>query len=111
MNIFNNIPVIVLLIISAIFVMIGDYFAKMWSIDRKYYYYILTLLFYYSGPIFYIPTLLRETLVITSLFWILFTTMGFLFVGIIMFKESFTINQMIGIVFGIISIIFLTVFK
>lgn len=103
----SKLPVYVLIMISATGVIVGDYFAKKWSIDQKTVYFVVTLITYWSGTFFFMPTLLREGLVITSVLWVLFTMIGTLFIGLIIFKETLVPLQIAGVVLGVIAILLL----
>lgn len=111
MNIFTDLlprlPVYFLLVISAAAVTIGDYFAKKWSLDQKNIFIALAIFNYFLASCFYIPTLLKEGLVVTTVIWILLSTIGFLFVGVIIFKEPLSITHYIGVAIGIIAIFIL----
>ena len=87
--------------------MAGDYFAKYWSTTQKHPFYYIALITYFCSGFFYIPTLLKQGLVITSLIWSLLTIVGFTVIGIIIFKEHLTITQTIGLVLGIVALIIL----
>lgn len=104
----QKIPVFILLLLSGLSVVTGDYFAKYWSINQKTIFYILAILGYLGSSIFYIPTLLREGLVVTSVIWSLISIIGFLFVGLVIFKEVLTIWQIIGVSVGIIALVILS---
>ncbi|MBI5421873.1 hypothetical protein HZA44_01960, partial [Candidatus Peregrinibacteria bacterium] len=58
---------------------------------------------------FYVPTLLREGLVITSIIWSLISLIGFMFAGLVIFKESLNLHQGIGVVFGLVSLVILAI--
>lgn len=107
-NLFNKLPVIVLLIISSIGVISGDFFAKYWSIKQKAIFFVLAVLGYLVSSFFYIPTLLREGLVITSIIWSLLSIIGFLFIGLIIFHEKLTVIQYVGVFIGILALIILS---
>lgn len=104
-----KLPIYALLALSAGGVVVGDYFVKKWSIDQKNIFLLLTFIGYFTSSFFYIPTLLKEGLVITSVLWVLFSTIGFLFIGIIVFKETLNPTQITGVVLGVIAILLLAV--
>lgn len=106
----SKIPVLVLLGIGVAFVVAGDVFAKLWSFhpDKSLLFWI-TVVAYGLSSFFYIPTLLREGLVITSILWSLLGFVGFLVVGLIFFKEHLTLIQTIGVGLGIVSLVILSV--
>ncbi len=108
LNIFSKIPVWVLLCLAAISVVTGDVLAKYWSTNVKSVFYFAALVAYAFSGFFYIPTLLREGLVVTSVVWSILSIIGFLAVGIILFKETLTPLQIAGVVLGILALIILT---
>ncbi len=102
-------PVWLWLVLGAAAVVGGDYFAKRWSIDRRAYLFWIAVAFYLLGAQFYLPSLLKEGLVITSLVWSLLSTIGFLFVGLVVFKETLTGLQMVGVGLGLVAMVILAV--
>jgi|SRR3989344_3119807 len=108
-NISHKLPVIVLIIISASSVVMGDYFAKSWSMSQRTWLFIFAILAYMGSSIFYIPTLLREGLIITSLLWTVISTLGFILIGLVLFKEHLTFGQWIGVAFGITALVILSI--
>lgn len=98
-----------LLGLSAAGVIAGDYFAKFWSTNQKGIFVLLAVLGYAASSLFYIPTLLREGLVITSLIWSILAIIGFLVIGLFVFNETLSTVQWIGVGLGIGSLIILAV--
>jgi len=98
-----------LIALSACGVVLGDYSAKTWSIDREPLWLIFAFLGYFFSAFFYIPSLLKEGLVVTSLLWDLLSIIGFLFIGIVIFKENLTALQVVGAVLGTVALIILSV--
>ena len=109
LDIFSKVPVTVLLLISALFVIAGDFFAKYWSVHRGWLLFVIAFITYSLSGFFYIPTLLREGLVVTALMWTLLATIGFVLIGLLIFKESLTPLQIIGVITGIISLMILNI--
>ncbi|MEK7547031.1 MAG: SMR family transporter [Patescibacteria group bacterium] len=107
LNIFSKFPVWTLLCFAAISVVTGDVLAKYWSTNTKPVFYFAALTAYAFSGFFYIPTLLREGLVVTSIIWSILSIVGFLVVGILIFKETLTPLQIVGIILGIIALIIL----
>jgi len=56
---------------------------------------------------FYIPSLLKEGLIVTSIFWDLLSVIGFLIIGLVIFKESLNPWQAVGAALGVIAIVVL----
>ena len=106
-EILTKLPVVLLLIISACGVTVGDYFAKTWSINQKTVFLLIAFVGYFSATFFYIPTLLKEGLVVTSVIWSLFASIAFLAIGLIIFKETLTPMQLVGVALGVVALIIL----
>ena len=105
---FGKIPVWILIALAAASVIAGDIFAKYWSQNRRLSFFILTLILYAGSGLWYTPTLLRKGLIVTSIAWTITATVGFLIVGMIMFKEHLTGLQIVGTVLGTVAIILLS---
>ncbi len=106
---FSKIPVWALLSLSATSVILGDFFGKYWSTNSKTTFFFCAVVCYILSGIFYVPTLLREGLIITSLIWSLLSIIGFLLIGFVLFNETVTATQAIGIVLGIISLVLVSI--
>ena len=104
-----KLPVIVLLLLSATSVVVGDYFAKSWSTNQKGIFLVIALTGYFFSGIFYIPSLLKQGLVITSIIWSLLSILGFLFIGLVLFQETLSATQMVGVGFGVVALILLAI--
>ena len=97
-----------LLIPSAICVCLGDYLGKLWSISSSKATFVYAMLFYSMGGMLFILSLKHTGLVIANMLWTCSTMIGFLFIGLYLFNESLTTLQTIGIAFGAISILLLS---
>jgi multidrug transporter EmrE-like cation transporter len=104
-EIIQKLPLGVSLMLAAISVIGGDYFAKFWSINQKPLFLALAFLGYFLSGFFYIPTLLKSGLVTTSIIWGLLSTIGFLIIGILIFKEHLTMLQTIAAALGVVSLL------
>lgn len=107
----SSVPVLVLILLASASVIMGDFAAKAWSINQKPYLLILAFLGYFLSGFFYIPTLLREGLIVTSIVWAIISTVGFLIIGLVIFKEQLSLLQIVAVSIGIVSIIMLSVFE
>ena len=110
-SLFNKIPLAILFALSTFFVLFGDYLGKYWSTNHKPIFFIGALLGYLLTGFFYVPILLREGLVVSALLWILLDTIGFILIGLILFHEQLNLLQVVGIIFGFISLVILSVAK
>lgn len=109
LDLLKQLPVGVALSLAATVTVAGDYFGKLWSIEQKPWIFCLAILLYASSGILYIPTLLKEGLIITSLIWTILTITGFLAVGVLIFHEQLTPVQWAGVAFGVLAIVLLSV--
>ncbi|HVN26518.1 MAG TPA: hypothetical protein VMT99_02590 [Candidatus Paceibacterota bacterium] len=113
MDLFTDIlpalPMWALIALSACGVILGDYSAKTWSVGREPLWLILAFAGYVASAFFYIPSLLKNGLVVTSLLWDLLSIAGFLFIGLIIFKESLSVTQTVGVVLGVIALVILSI--
>lgn len=107
-DLFTKIPVWLLLSLSAGSVIIGDLMGKFWSVNSRPLFYVIALICYFLSGVFYIPSLMREGLVITSVIWSILSIAGFLFIGLVVFNESLTPLQITGVVLGVIALILLS---
>ena len=94
-----------LLAFSALFTITGDYFGKVWSINQKPFTFLVALIFYAIGSIFFIPTLSKESLVITTAVWLLLVQLGNLGVGLLLFHEKIDTIQTFGIAFAFVAML------
>jgi multidrug transporter EmrE-like cation transporter len=108
MKSFLSLPTIVYFIVSVVFVTLGDYLGKEWSISKSSWLLVLAVGCSTLSGLFYFPLLLKEKLVVTSMLWTFLSIAGFLLVGLVIFKETLTSIQSIGLVMGAISIVLLS---
>ncbi len=104
----SKIPVGGLLVLAATSVIFGDFSAKNWSSGAGDIWYVFAFIGYFGSAFFFIPTLLRESLVMTSVIWVVISSIGFLFIGIVLFHESLTLVQFIGVFLGIAGVLLLS---
>ncbi len=103
-----KVPTLALLFLSASSVVTGDLFAKYWSMTQRPLHLALAVAGYFFSGFFYIPSLLKEGLVVTSVIWSVLSIVGFLLIGIVLFKEHLTLLQTAGAVLGIVSLVLLS---
>ena len=103
-----KIPWLLSILFAASSAVLGDYFGKLWSMNHRLSYYYLALLGYFFSGFFYLPTLLKKGLVITSVLWSVLAIIGFLLIGLFLFKEYLTARQILGVVLGVFSLLLLS---
>jgi drug/metabolite transporter (DMT)-like permease len=108
-EVLSKLPMMLLLVLAALGVAFGDYFAKLWSMNPNNYWYALALVGYSSVGIFYLPTLLKNGLVITSVIYSILAIVAFLVVGLVVFNETLTARQIAGVSIGIVSLLILSI--
>jgi multidrug transporter EmrE-like cation transporter len=107
----SRVPALGLVLLAAVSVILGDYGAKAWSEEGRGLYLAMGFIGYFFSAFFYIPSLLKEDLIITSVLWVLLSTIGFLVIGAVIFKEVLSPVQIGAVVLGIVSICILTFAK
>lgn len=95
-------------LIAASGAVFADYLGKIWSTNQRGYLFIFALIGYMISGLFYLPTLLKNGLVLTSVVWSVLAIIGFLFVGLVLFNETLTQRQIIGVVLGVIALVILS---
>jgi multidrug transporter EmrE-like cation transporter len=104
----QKVPLIMLFAVSAVSVGAGDYLAKKWSLEPGWNSFAGALVCYLSSSFFYLQTLTRKGLVVSSVIWSIASIIAFLFVGLVIFHEKLTVLQLIGVSLGIISLLMLS---
>ena len=108
-EIMQKVPLLILVILAASSVITGDYFAKYWSENQKPSFLIFAFLGYFLSGFFYVPTLLKSGLIVTSVVWALLSTIGFLVIGVVIFNEQLSLLQMTAAGLGIISLLLFSI--
>lgn len=103
------VPVIVLVAVAAAANVAGDYVAKLWSEAPQVWLYAGAVALYGLSGFIYIPSLLREGLIVTSMAWTLITFIGFVLVGLFIFGEHLTTLQWAGVGCGVVALVLLSV--
>lgn len=81
---------------------------KLWSVNHKNSFFLLAIFGYLWSGFFYLPALLKKGLVISSVIWSVVYIIGFLVIGLLIFKEPLNVRQIIGIVFGVAAVLLLS---
>jgi|ERR1039457_4186128 multidrug transporter EmrE-like cation transporter len=104
----QKLPLILLFTVSAITVGAGDYLAKKWSLEPGWSSFAGALACYFISSFFYLQTLTRKGLVVSCVIWSIASIFAFLFVGVVVFQETLSSIQLVGIILGTISLIILS---
>ena len=104
----QKMPLILLFAVSAILVGAGDYLAKKWSLEPGWGLFSGSLGCYLVSAGFYMLTLTRKGLVVSCIIWSIASIVAFLFVGLVVFHETLSGLQLIGVILGTISLLMLS---
>lgn len=104
----QKMPLLLLFAVSALAVGAGDYLAKKWSLEPGWGSFSGALACYLASSFFYLQTLTRKGLVVSCVIWSIASIFAFLFVGIILFHETLSGVQLIGVVLGTITLLLLS---
>jgi len=86
----------------------GLYYTKKYSINNKLLYIFFAILFYGLIPIILILLLkYQNSIALLNVLWNVLSTIYGIIIGLLIFHEHLNINQWIGVVLGILSIIFI----
>lgn len=109
----NLVPILIIILLASIGVL-GDYFIKLSGSTPKHinYPHFLIGMFIYALTAFgWFYAMRHMKLSALGVFYSLTTVILLTFVGVIFFKENLNIYEIIGIIFGIVSIIILVKFN
>jgi multidrug transporter EmrE-like cation transporter len=106
-NIKMNFLPIILLFIGGIILTIGDIVMKKWVIANQTYLYMIGLLIYLIGLNFLAQSFKFKNIAVASIIFVIFNVVTLSLVSWFYFKERLNNYQIIGIIIGLISIIFL----
>jgi multidrug transporter EmrE-like cation transporter len=99
----KGVPVFMSLTLAALATIAGDYAGKLWSVHQQPWVFMVAMVLYAMSGLFFLPTLLKEGLVVTSLIWTILTVIGFLIIGTLIFHEQLTTIQWAGVGLGWVS--------
>jgi len=95
----------VLIAISAIFEVFADILFKKWAIGSKFYFLIIGLIIYFIGTIVWAFSLKYELLSKAISIFTILNLIILVLAGILVFNESLSIINKVGIALGILSMI------
>jgi multidrug transporter EmrE-like cation transporter len=103
----KKLPLLFYILASSTFNIVGDYYAKKWSIEIDNIFLIMALLAFLMSTVFYMFSLLKKGLIITATLWTIVAMSGFVVIGFLIFQETITVWQIVGIIVGAISVLLL----
>ncbi len=105
MNIMLKVPAFVWLLISTLFCAFGEYLSKKWGMNPGWTFAFLVSGVYAIGAMFWLPALLHKNqLAVMGTIWALMTAILTVVIGLLVFHESLTIFQIVGIMLALVSL-------
>jgi multidrug transporter EmrE-like cation transporter len=95
-------------ILAAMISVVGDLFGKMWATGKGTWYYFAALAAWTLGSIVYLPVLAKQGLIVATLLWCIINVLGFVFLGVVLFKETLTPLQWTGVILGVVGMALLS---
>lgn len=105
----ETIPTWALLVLVAGCIVIGDTIIKYWTGNQKDWMVVVVLVFYTISGLLYFPTLLNENLTTATVIWSVLSLIGSVLVGLLIFRETVSLVQGVGIMLGILSVILIKI--
>jgi multidrug transporter EmrE-like cation transporter len=103
------VPTWVLLLLVAGCIVVGDTIIKYWTGNQKDWMVVIVFIFYTLSGLLYFPTLLNENLTTATVIWSILSLVGSVLVGLLVFRETVSTIQGIGIMLGILSVILIKI--
>jgi multidrug transporter EmrE-like cation transporter len=104
----NRLSPLVILFFGGIFLTIGDMFAAEWvRSEGGSILFLVTMLLYIIAMVFLVTSYEKEDIPVATVILITFNIIILAIVGIMIFEEELTLQKIIGIVLGLISLMFL----
>ena len=98
------------LMLSAFLFGVGEYLSKKWSIEPSVKLGSLLVSMYALGALAWMPAIYRgRSLSVVGSMWNLLSFCLTLFVGLVIFKETLSTHQMVGVALAFIAIILLSI--
>ena len=105
----SSVNYIVWLLLSVLVTMYGDYLSKKFALSPSWRYVVIISIVYAIGTLFWLPAILQKNeLSIVGAMWAVMLYVGIVSIGLIIFKETVSSFGILGIILGLISIIFLS---
>ena len=104
-----NLIVWILVAMAMVFYSLGEYFSKMYANTLMWKYGLIACMGWTGSALCFLPALQKfNSLSVLGTIWNLGYVMITLFIGICIFRESITTTQIVGLIFGLISIVLLS---
>lgn len=100
---------IIILVIGGVLLTIGDIFMKEWLIKNSNVFFGAGLIIYFISMVLLAISYKFENIAIASTIIEIINTISIILIFTIFFKESMSVVQIIGLIFGVISLILLKI--
>ena len=98
---------LLLVLAGGVVLTIGDIFMKEWVLKNENWLFIVGLIIYIIGLILLSFSFKYKNIAVASMIFVIFNIVTLLLASWLFFKDSLTYQQIIGIILGISSIVFL----
>lgn len=98
---------LVLLVLGGLVLTLGDIVMKEWIINNSYYWYSSGIVMYTLGLNFLAQSFRYKNISVASVLLVIFNVITLTLVSFFFFSEKITIQKIIGIALGLISVIIL----
>ncbi len=100
-----KIPILILILTSALAATAGEYTAKRWSMQPAGWQFVLAIVLYASAGTLFMLCLPREKLIVVGILYDILTNSSFLLMGFLIFHERLSRLQSVGAFFGVVSLV------
>lgn len=110
MAIFTIIPAWLWIVVSSVFFAFGEFISKKFALNPGWGLFLAFLVVDTISASAWIPAIFEKNqLSITGVMWSIVSLMATVLIGLLVFNEKLTLVQSIGIMFGMVSVILLSV--
>ncbi len=110
MSYLTLVPAFAWLFCSAVFYGIGEYFSKKWGIAPSLLLTMCVVMAYAACALCWLPVLLhKNSIALMGSMWLLFAMISTITVGVIIFHETLSSYQIVGVILAVAALVLLSV--
>ena len=103
------ITVILWLLLSVAFFAVGEYFSKSWALNPSWNKALILISMYVLGTVSWLPAIYKGQIIsVVGTMWSVMSLLTTLFIGVVIFHETLTPVQIVGVLFAAIAIVLLS---
>lgn len=109
MQIFTAIPFWIWITVSAIFFALGEFFSKKFALNPGWTLFVLFIMIDFVSAATWLPAIFEKNqLSTTGVIWSIASVGATVLIGVLAFSEKLTLIQCIGLAFGFVSVVLLS---